>query len=220
MSREKKEPGTHCLHMLSSPWISGNFGNFHKIFTVIQTSARHADFFCVKDTWLPLTMLCVDDDKGVMKAVSSLLTGIIYPSVPAECYGMECIKIQCLKFNGKGRVYRECNGYSYWIQLELNFVSKFRIISWKDHTDSITDFQVQIPYSSSSWNVSTRTPSVWFHALSLYIYKYIFRNRTVFNFTFTSTWLLRNVRGISFPLTLSERLSNKLYRVHVSDQRS
>ena len=21
---EKKEPSTHCLHMLSSPWISGN----------------------------------------------------------------------------------------------------------------------------------------------------------------------------------------------------
>ena len=27
---EKKEPGTHCLRMLSSPRISGNFGNFRK----------------------------------------------------------------------------------------------------------------------------------------------------------------------------------------------
>ena len=27
---EKKEPGTHCLRMLSSPRISGNLGNFCK----------------------------------------------------------------------------------------------------------------------------------------------------------------------------------------------
>ena len=27
---EKKEPGTHCLHMLIFPRISGNLGNFRK----------------------------------------------------------------------------------------------------------------------------------------------------------------------------------------------
>ena len=44
---EKNEPGTHCLHMLSSPRTSG--GNFRKICSVTLTSARNADFSCMKD---------------------------------------------------------------------------------------------------------------------------------------------------------------------------
>ena len=46
---EKKEPGTHCLRMLSSPRISGNLEIFRKICSVTLTSARYADFSCIKD---------------------------------------------------------------------------------------------------------------------------------------------------------------------------
>ena len=44
---EKKEP-THCLRMLSSPRISGKFGNFRKIRSVTLTSTRYADFSRIK----------------------------------------------------------------------------------------------------------------------------------------------------------------------------
>ena len=46
---ERKEPGTHCLRMLSSPRISGNLEIFRKICSVTLTSARYADFSCIKD---------------------------------------------------------------------------------------------------------------------------------------------------------------------------
>ena len=39
---EKTEPGTHCLCMLSSPRISGNFP---KICSITLTSTRYADFY-------------------------------------------------------------------------------------------------------------------------------------------------------------------------------
>ena len=45
----ERELGTHCLHMLSSPRISGNLG-IGKICSVTLTSVRHADF-CVKDVY-------------------------------------------------------------------------------------------------------------------------------------------------------------------------
>ena len=44
----ERDLGTHCLHMLSSPRISGNLGIW-KICSVTLTSVRHADFSCVKD---------------------------------------------------------------------------------------------------------------------------------------------------------------------------
>ena len=46
---EKKETGTHCLRMLSSPRISGNSEIFRKICSVTLTSARYADFSRIKD---------------------------------------------------------------------------------------------------------------------------------------------------------------------------
>ena len=46
---ERKEPGTHSLRMLSSPRISGNLEIFCKICSVTLTSARYADFSCIKD---------------------------------------------------------------------------------------------------------------------------------------------------------------------------
>ena len=46
---DEKEPGTHCLRMLSSPRISGNLEIFRKICSVTLTSARYADFSRIKD---------------------------------------------------------------------------------------------------------------------------------------------------------------------------
>ena len=56
---EEKQPGTHCLCMLSSSRISGL-----KIFiiSVTLTSARYADFSHIKKC-LSLTALCVDNAK-------------------------------------------------------------------------------------------------------------------------------------------------------------
>lgn len=65
----------------SSPRISGNLGNFHKICSATLTSVRHADFSHMKDACHPLTMLCMDDDEGAIKLKSSSLRGIINVSV-------------------------------------------------------------------------------------------------------------------------------------------
>ena len=46
---EKKEPGTHCLRMLSSPRISGNLEIFRKICSVTLTSTRYVNFSRIKD---------------------------------------------------------------------------------------------------------------------------------------------------------------------------
>ena len=46
---EEKEPGTHCLRMLSSPRISGNLEIFRKICSITLTSVRYADFSRIKD---------------------------------------------------------------------------------------------------------------------------------------------------------------------------
>ena len=67
-----KEPGTQRLHMLSSPRISGNFRKICFV-TLVPTSPMWKS--------LPLTILCVDDDKGVIRAINSWLTGIIPASV-------------------------------------------------------------------------------------------------------------------------------------------
>ena len=72
---EKKEPGTHCLRMFSSPRISGNLEIFRKICSVTLTSARYADFSLRS---LSLTTLCVDDDEGATKVLSSSLAGIVH----------------------------------------------------------------------------------------------------------------------------------------------
>ena len=76
---ERKEPGTHCLRMLSSPRISGNLEFFRKICSVTLTSARYADF--ARKRCLSLTMLCVGDDEGTIKVFSSLLAGIVHAFV-------------------------------------------------------------------------------------------------------------------------------------------
>ena len=52
------EEKTHGLHMLSSHRVSWNLENFLK-------SAPLK--YVVKDAYYWLTMLCVDDDKGVLK---------------------------------------------------------------------------------------------------------------------------------------------------------
>ena len=46
---EKKEPGTHCLRMLSFPRISGNLEISRKTCSVTLTWARHTDFSRIKD---------------------------------------------------------------------------------------------------------------------------------------------------------------------------
>ena len=76
---EKIEAGTHCLHMLSSPRISGNFGISVK--PVRYTNLGEICRLFMRGRCLPLTTLCVDDDEGAIKAISSSLTGIIYASV-------------------------------------------------------------------------------------------------------------------------------------------
>ena len=70
----EKELGTHCLCILSSPRISG----------YLEITLKSVGYTCQLfpcERCLSLTTLCVDDDKGVMKAISSLLTGIIHASV-------------------------------------------------------------------------------------------------------------------------------------------
>ena len=55
---EKKEPGRHCLCLLSSSRISGNYGNFHEIFSVTLTSARRAEFMPASNDLLHSTTYC------------------------------------------------------------------------------------------------------------------------------------------------------------------
>ena len=45
----EKQPGTHCLRMLSFPRISGNLEIFHKTCSVTLTSVRHTHFSRIKD---------------------------------------------------------------------------------------------------------------------------------------------------------------------------
>ena len=53
------------------------FGNFHKICSVTPTSTRYANFSLYRRC-LSLTMLCVDGDKGVTRALSYSLAGIVH----------------------------------------------------------------------------------------------------------------------------------------------
>ena len=69
----KKKSLVHAFVHASSPKISGNFGNFHKIYSATLTSVRHADFSHVKDACHPLTMLCMDDDKGAVCGTNSFV---------------------------------------------------------------------------------------------------------------------------------------------------
>ena len=80
MWAEKKEPGTHCLRMLSSPRISGNLGNFRKT-CPLHKPPRDMPTFHAREMSATHYMLCVDDDEGVIKAISSSLTGIIHASM-------------------------------------------------------------------------------------------------------------------------------------------
>ena len=51
---EKKEPGTHCLYMLSSPRICGYLEISRKTCSVTLITVRHTDFSRIKDAchWL------------------------------------------------------------------------------------------------------------------------------------------------------------------------
>ena len=72
----EKEPGTHCLRMLSFPRISGNLEIFHKTCSVTLTSARYTEFSRIKDA--ATDYLCVDDEEGAMKVLGSSLVGIVH----------------------------------------------------------------------------------------------------------------------------------------------
>ena len=65
-----KEPGTHCLHMLSSPKISGN----------LEISVKSAPLHSLLSykSCLSLTTLCVDDDEGAVEVLSPSLAGIVH----------------------------------------------------------------------------------------------------------------------------------------------
>ena len=64
---EKKEPGAHCLRMLSSPRISGKL----KISVIINllhyTNLRKVCRLLPYKRCLLLTTLCVDDDEGTLR---------------------------------------------------------------------------------------------------------------------------------------------------------
>ena len=64
-----KEPSTHSLRMLSSPRISGNSET--SINLLRYTNLRKACRFLPYKRCLSLTMLCVDDDEGATKVLSS-----------------------------------------------------------------------------------------------------------------------------------------------------
>ena len=48
---------------------------------ILEISVKPVRYTNLHETCLPLTTLCVDDDKGAIKAISSSLTGIIYVSM-------------------------------------------------------------------------------------------------------------------------------------------
>ena len=62
---EKKEPGTHRLGMLSSPRISDI-----SVKSVLYTNLRKTCRPFLGERCLALTTLSVDDDEGVIKAIS------------------------------------------------------------------------------------------------------------------------------------------------------
>jgi len=91
--RRKKEPDTHCLRMLSSP----------RIFGILEISVKPVRYTYLRETCrlflcercLPLTTLCVDDDEGSIKAISSLLTEMKGTEVPnpqrSSACGYTCV---------------------------------------------------------------------------------------------------------------------------------
>ena len=72
----EKRPGTHCWRMLSWPRFSGILENL-----LHYTNLRNACHLLLCERCLPLTTLCVNDDEGAMKAISSSLVRIIHTSV-------------------------------------------------------------------------------------------------------------------------------------------
>ena len=77
---DEKEPGTHCLRMLSSPRISGNLEIFRKIL-LRYTNLRKVCRLLPYKRWLSLTTLRVDDDEGAKKVLSSSFAGIVHAFV-------------------------------------------------------------------------------------------------------------------------------------------
>ena len=71
---EEKEPGTHCLPC-SVP--QGFLALEISVKPVTLTSTRYADFSHIKKC-LSLTALCVDNDEGATRVLSSSLAGIVH----------------------------------------------------------------------------------------------------------------------------------------------
>ena len=74
VSREKS-----LVHTVCTCLVTPGFGNFRKICFIAVTLRGHRLLFYKR--CLPLTTLCVDDNEGSMKAISSLLAGIILASI-------------------------------------------------------------------------------------------------------------------------------------------
>ena len=74
---EEKEPGTHCA--CSVP--PGFLGLKISVISVTLTSARYVDFPHIKKC-LSLTALCVDNDKGATRVLSSSLSMHLW--IPAK----------------------------------------------------------------------------------------------------------------------------------------
>ena len=70
-AEKKNKPGTHSCSV--PPGFLGI-----SIKSVCYTNLRGTCQLFPHERSLPLTMLCVDDDEGVIKAISSSLTGIIH----------------------------------------------------------------------------------------------------------------------------------------------
>ena len=82
MWAEKKKPGTDCLHILSSPTISGFLEIWKFPYNMLcYTNFHDASQLLPCEKFLPMTMHAFVDDEGAIKAISSLFTRIIHVSV-------------------------------------------------------------------------------------------------------------------------------------------
>ena len=67
--------------------------------SVLYTNLSETCLLFLRERCLPLIMICVDNDKGAIKAINSSLTGIIHTSsVPAKSYGTCLMQSFLLKF--------------------------------------------------------------------------------------------------------------------------
>ena len=136
---EKKEPGTHCLRMLSPPRISGNLEISCKTCSVTLTSARHTNFSGVKDAchWLRSVWTMTRDVLG------SLLAGIVYTfvhNIPAKRFGTWLTQSFSLKFTD---------------HLEQSNANCYR------QSDTVFDFKIMVNFCLPAEGRTAQLYSLW-----------------------------------------------------------